>query len=139
MRTPEPDLVAFRSHSLIRTLRVSTASPMPRISNHHGGSVTYKHIDNKGFDGRRNPYLQQAAMDECPRTAASTTSPTLSTLYYACRSNYQIDPHNVGRLNYSVSDYDIRNSFVLDFVYEMPFHFQNAIKNQVLGGWTLCR
>jgi hypothetical protein len=56
---------------------------------------------------------------------------------FFARSNYQIDPYSVGRLNYSVSDYDIRNSFVLDFVYEMPFHFQKAITNQALSGWTV--
>jgi hypothetical protein len=102
-------------------------------SNYHGGSVTYKHIDSKGLTIDAT-YTYSKAMDDASNSGINNEPYNFNS--YFARSNYQIDPHNVGRLNYSVSDYDIRNSFVLDFVYEMPFHFHNAIENQALGGWT---
>ena len=103
-------------------------------SNYNGGSVTYKHIDNKGLTVDAT-YTYSKAMDDASNGGISNEPYNLNS--YFARSNYQIDPYNVGRLNYSVSDYDIRNSFVLDFVYEMPFHFQNAVENQVLSGWLV--
>jgi Carboxypeptidase regulatory-like domain len=103
-------------------------------SNYHGGSITYKHIDSKGLTVDAT-YTYSKAMDDASNSGINN-EPYNFNSYYA-RSNYQIDPYNVGRLNYSVSDYDIRNSFVLDFVYDMPFHFHNAIENQTLGGWIL--
>jgi hypothetical protein len=103
-------------------------------SNYHGGSVTYKHIDSKGLTVDAT-YTYSKAMDDASNGGINN-EPYNYNSYYA-RSNYQIDPYNVGRLNYSVSDYDIRNSLVLDFVYEMPFHFQNSIENQVLSGWIV--
>lgn len=103
-------------------------------SNYHGGSVTYKHIDSKGLTVDAT-YTYSKAMDDASN--GGITNEPYNFNSFNARSNYQIDPYNVGRLNYSVSDYDIRNSFVLDFVYEMPFHFQNAIENQALSGWTI--
>jgi hypothetical protein len=103
-------------------------------SNYHGGSITYKHIDNKGLTVDAT-YTYSKAMDDASNSGINN-EPYNYNSYYA-RSNYQIDPYSVGLLNYSVSDYDIRNSFVLDFVYQMPFHFQKAITNQALSGWTV--
>jgi outer membrane receptor protein involved in Fe transport len=103
-------------------------------SAYHGASVTYKHSDAKGLTIDAT-YTYSKAMDDASNSGI-TNEPYNYNSYYA-RSNYQIDPYNVGSLNYSLSDYDIRNSLVLDFVYDMPFHFQNALRNQLLGGWTL--
>ena len=101
-------------------------------SNYHGGSVTYKHIDTKGLTVDVT-YTYSKAMDDASNSGINNEPYNFNS--YFAHSNYQIDPYNVGRLNYSVSDYDIRNSLVLDFVYEMPFRFHNAIENQALSGW----
>jgi hypothetical protein len=39
--------------------------------------------------------------------------------------------------NYGASDYDIRHSFMADFVWDTPFKFSNKILGNILGGWTL--
>jgi hypothetical protein len=41
-----------------------------------------------------------------------------------------------GNLNYSNSDYDVRNNLTGDLVYEEPFKFRNQIETSVLGGWV---
>jgi hypothetical protein len=49
---------------------------------------------------------------------------------------YQLTPSlGYGNLNYSNSDYDIRNSLVGDLVYEEPFRASNMFVNGFLGGW----
>jgi hypothetical protein len=42
-----------------------------------------------------------------------------------------------GNLNYSNSDYDIRNNFVGDLVYAEPFKSTNKIVDTLAGGWIL--
>jgi hypothetical protein len=34
------------------------------------------------------------------------------------------------------SGFDVRHRFVLNFIYDLPFKFDNNILNRVLGGWT---
>jgi len=46
------------------------------------------------------------------------------------------DPLNLER-GYGPSDFDRRNSFVVSWLYTLPFRFSNSIVNSVLGGWTL--
>jgi outer membrane receptor protein involved in Fe transport len=103
-------------------------------SNYHGGSVTYKHADSKGLTVDVT-YTYSKAMDDSSN-GGITNEPYNYNSYYA-KSNWQIDPNSVGHLNYSVSDYDIRNSLSLDWVYALPFQFHNPIENQVLSGWTV--
>jgi Carboxypeptidase regulatory-like domain len=42
-----------------------------------------------------------------------------------------------GNLNYSNSDYDIRNNFVGDLVYAEPYKSSNKILEEVAGGWII--
>jgi hypothetical protein len=42
-----------------------------------------------------------------------------------------------GNLNYSNSDYDVRNNLTGDAVYEEPFKSGNKILNEVAGGWVI--
>jgi hypothetical protein len=42
-----------------------------------------------------------------------------------------------GNLNYSNSDYDIRNNMVGDLVYQEPFKSGSRILNEFVGGWTV--
>ncbi len=103
-------------------------------SNYNGGSVTYKHADSKGLTVDVT-YTFSKAMDDSSN-GGITNEPYNFNSYYA-KSNWQIDPYSVGHLNYSVSDYDIRNSLSMDWVYALPFQFHNPIENQVLSGWTV--
>jgi len=43
----------------------------------------------------------------------------------------------IGNLNYSNSDYDVRNNVTGDLVYEEPFKSSNKILSNVIGGWVL--
>jgi outer membrane receptor protein involved in Fe transport len=103
-------------------------------SNYNGGSITYKHADSKGLTVDAT-YTFSKAMDDSSN--GGITNEPFNFNSFDARSNWQIDPHSVGHLNYSVSDYDIRNSLQLDFVYALPFQFHNPIENQVLSGWTV--
>ena len=103
-------------------------------SNYNGGSVTYKHIDGKGLTVDAT-YTYSKAMDDASNGGVTNQPYNFSS--FAGGTNWQIDPSNLRHLNYSLADYDIRNSLSLDFVYDMQFHFQNAIENQVLGGWIV--
>jgi outer membrane receptor for ferrienterochelin and colicin len=124
---------------------LTTAQPDPNFagvisytnaahSNYNGASITYKHADSKGLTVDAT-YTYSKAMDDSSN--GGITNEPFNFNSFNARSNWQIDPNSVGRLNYSVSDYDIRNSFLLDFVYALPFQFHNPIENQVLSGWTV--
>ena len=46
------------------------------------------------------------------------------------------DPFNLGKA-YGPSDFDRRDSFVVSWLYTLPFHFHNPIEESLLGGWTI--
>jgi hypothetical protein len=46
------------------------------------------------------------------------------------------DPLNLERA-YGPSDFDRRQSFVVSWLYTLPFHFSNGIVNSLLGNWTV--
>jgi hypothetical protein len=46
------------------------------------------------------------------------------------------DPRDLERA-YGPSDFDRRKSFVVSWLYALPFHFSNGIANSLLGGWTV--
>ena len=50
---------------------------------------------------------------------------------------YQINPNCLKCNNYGNADYDIRNSFNASYVWQMPYKFNNAFANAVLGNWIL--
>ncbi|MGA2218300.1 MAG: hypothetical protein ABSG51_09465, partial [Terracidiphilus sp.] len=51
---------------------------------------------------------------------------------------YQLTPSlGPGNLNYSNSDYDIRNNLVGDLVYEEPYKWSSHIANYLAGGWVV--
>jgi hypothetical protein len=102
-------------------------------SNYNGASVTYKHIDSKGLTVDAT-YTYSKALDD---VSNGGTGEYYNTNSYFSGSRYQIDPFNLRNLNYGLADYDIRNSLQIDFVYDMPFHFQRGFENQLLGGWIV--
>ncbi len=46
------------------------------------------------------------------------------------------NPFNL-RANYGNADYDIRHYLSLNYVWDVPFKFQNGFLNQALGGWVI--
>lgn len=98
-------------------------------SNYNGGSVTYKHIDAKGVTADVT-YTYSKALDDVSDGGTGE--------YYNPGSvTTQLTPYGPGTLNYSYADYDVRNSLSADYIWELPFHFHNFAKNEVLGGWSV--
>jgi len=103
-------------------------------SRYNGASMTWKHIDTRGLTIDAT-YTWSKAMDDASNGGMANEPYNYNSFFAG--SNFQIDPHSVRHLNYSLADYDVRNSLVVDYVYEMPFHFQKKYENSVLGGWLI--
>jgi hypothetical protein len=99
-------------------------------SNYNGGMVSLKH-DGQGLKAQIS-YTYSHSLDMISNggegepfnggSVLNQVTPTLGT----------------GNLNYSNSDYDIRNNLVGDLVYEEPFFKSgNVISHNLLGGWVL--
>ncbi len=56
--------------------------------------------------------------------------------YSSTSAEYQFNPSNL-RANYGNADYDIRNSFNAQYVWNTPWKFSNSWVNGALSGWTL--
>jgi len=56
--------------------------------------------------------------------------------YSSSSSEYQYNPLNL-RSNYGNADYDIRNYFNAQYVWNTPWKFSNKFANGAFGGWTL--
>ncbi len=97
-------------------------------SNYQGGSVTYKHADNRGLTGEVT-YTYSHAMDDVSNGGQGE--------YYNLGSITQaLSPYSVSALDYSNADYDIRHDVTADYVYQMPYiqRYGKAV-NTVAGGW----
>jgi hypothetical protein len=98
-------------------------------SNYNGGMITYKHSGN-GLTGQLS-YTYSHSLDSISNggegepvnagSSANQLTPNLQTL----------------NLNYSNSDYDVRNDIVGDMVYEEPFKSSNKILDGIGGGWVI--
>jgi len=95
-------------------------------SNYSGGMVTFKR-NGHGLTGQLS-YTYSHALDDIsnggegePYNGGSITTQLAPTM----------------ALNYSNSDYDIRNNLVGDAVYEEPFKASNKILDSVAGGWVV--
>ena len=40
-------------------------------------------------------------------------------------------------LNHSNSDYDVRHNFTANYIWELPYKFQNKVADSLLGGWSI--
>ncbi|MBV8550792.1 MAG: carboxypeptidase regulatory-like domain-containing protein [Acidobacteriaceae bacterium] len=100
------------------------------ISNYNGLSVQYRRTFGYGFQGQAS-YTWSHAQDDISNGGANEA--------YAgcpgCSFNTLANP--VLAANYGNADYDIRNNFVADFVWDTPWKLHNAILNNILGNWTL--
>ncbi len=98
-------------------------------SNYNGGMVSYKH-NGHGFTGQLS-YTYSHAFDMVSNGGEGENFNSGSTLN-------QLSPSIIGGgLNYSNSDYDIRNDLVGDAVYEEPFKSSNKLVDGFVGGWVV--
>ena len=56
--------------------------------------------------------------------------------YSTSSTEYQYNPANL-RSNYGNADYDIRNAFNAQYVWNTPWKFGNSLVNGAFGGWTI--
>jgi hypothetical protein len=98
-------------------------------SNYNGGMVSFKH-NGQGFSGQIS-YTYSRSMDLISNGGEGLN-------FNATAVTQQLTPSlGPGNLNYSSSDYDIRNNGVADAVYAEPFKSSNKILNEVAAGWTV--
>ncbi len=98
-------------------------------SNYSGGMVSYKR-NGKGLTGQIS-YTYSHSMDDISNGGEGLPFNGATSL-----SNQLSPTLGAGNLNYSNSDYDIRNNFVGDAVYEEPFKSSNKIFDGLVGGWV---
>ena len=110
-----------------RFIRV-TAYTNNAHSNYNGGMISYKHTGH-GLTGQLNyTYSHSLDMVSNGGTGEPFNGGAIGT---------QLSPSlGIGNLNYSNSDYDVRNNISGDAVYEEPYKSHNMLLNTVLGGWV---
>ena len=98
-------------------------------SNYNGGMISYKH-NGHGLTGQLS-YTYSHALDLVSNGGEGEP-------FNGGTIEAQLTPSlALGGLNYSNSDYDIRNNLVGDAVYEEPFTSSNRILDSVAGGWVV--
>jgi len=98
------------------------------ISNYAGLVATVTRRMSYGFQGSLN-YTFSHALDDITTTNPGTPYNLFSSLAY------QVDPNSLRRLNYSSSDSDARHNITANYVWNLPYKFQNKLVGYVLGGW----
>jgi hypothetical protein len=99
-------------------------------SNYDGLVTTVTRKFTYGFQGSVN-YTFSHSLDDL-----TSTSP--NTPYNGAQSVvYQINPNNLRQLNYGNSDSDARHNLTANYVWTLPYKFQNRLMEQAVGGWTV--
>jgi hypothetical protein len=98
-------------------------------SNYSGGVITWKH-DGHGLTSNVN-YTWSHGLDECSNGCIGEPFNGGSL---AGQLTPDIHTHN---LNYSNSDYDVRNNLSADLVYEEPRFFRNTLLHTAGDGWIV--
>ncbi len=98
-------------------------------SNYTGLSTTFKHIDGHGLTAQVT-YTWSHALDNISNGGVGLG-------FNGGAVSGQLDPLSVDSLNYSNSDYDIRNNLVLDGVWDIRHKFHNFALQAVAGGWSV--
>lgn len=103
-------------------------------SNYNGVTLTAAHTMNGGFQFQAS-YTYSHALDEISNSSLNP---------FGLNSNGNVDvvtplnPFNVRQLNYGSADYDIRHSFVMNYVWSDALrHLTARGPNALVKGWTL--
>jgi outer membrane receptor protein involved in Fe transport len=99
------------------------------LSSYNGVSIEYKRVDSRGLTANIS-YTYSHALDDVSNGGQDE-------VFNGNGLPYQIVPNNTSKLMYSNSDYDIRNNFLVDLTYIVPYHFQNELAELGAGGWTI--
>jgi len=103
-------------------------------SNYNGITLTAAHTVNGGFQFQAS-YTYSHALDEISNSSLNP---------FGLNSNGNVDvvtplnPFNIRQLNYGSADYDIRQSFVMNYVWSDALrHLTARGPNALMKGWTL--
>ena len=103
-------------------------------SNYNGITLTAAHTFNGGFQFQAS-YTYSHALDEISNSSLNP---------FGLNSNGNVDvvtplnPFNIRQLNYGNADYDIRQSFVMNYVWsDAVRHLTARGPNALMKGWTL--
>jgi hypothetical protein len=99
-------------------------------SSYNGVTASFKVKPTKGFSGQAN-YTYSHGRDTCSNNCLE---PFVANTLVSLR--YQASPTLPGS-SYGNSDYDVRQNFNLNYVYQTPSHWSNNLMNRVVGGWTI--
>ena len=99
-------------------------------SNFNGITATFKVKPTKGFSGQFN-YTYGHDLDTCSNNCLE---PFVANTNVSLR--YQASPSLPGSA-YGNSDYDVRQNFNFNYVYQTPSHWSNSLVNRVASGWTI--
>jgi hypothetical protein len=97
-------------------------------SNYNGLTLQFKRALGYGFSGQAG-YTWSHALDDVSNGGSGLPYNGATSL------TSQVGP--LASMGYSNADYDIRNSFVADMVWDLPWKVSNHAANYFLGGWTL--
>jgi len=100
------------------------------FSNYHGITASFKVKPTKGFSGQFN-YTWSHGLDTCSNNCLE---PFVANTLVSLR--YQASPGLPGS-SYGNSDYDVRHSLNLNYVYQTPSNWDNPMLKHIVGGWTL--
>lgn len=102
-------------------------------SNYNGITLTAAHTMNGGFQFQAS-YTYSHALDEISNSSLNP---------FGVNANGNVDvvtplnPFNVRQLNYGSADYDVRQSFVMNYVWSDAFrHLTARGPNALVKGWT---
>jgi len=102
-------------------------------SNYNGVTVTAAHHFNGGFQFQAS-YTYSHALDEISNSSLNP---------FGLNANGNVDvvtplnPFNIRQLNYGSADYDVRQSFVMNYVWSDAFrHLTKWGPNALVKGWT---
>ena len=102
-------------------------------SNYHGVTLTAAHTMNGGFQFQAS-YTYSHALDEISNSSLNP---------FGVNTNSNVDvvtplnPFNIRQLNYGNADYDVRQSFVMNYVWSDAIrHLTSRGPNALAKGWT---
>jgi hypothetical protein len=103
-------------------------------SNYNGVTLTAAHNFNGGFQFQAS-YTYSHALDEISNSSLNP---------FGLNANNNVDvvtplnPFNIRQLNYGNADYDVRHSFVMNYVWSDAFrHLTSWGPNALVKGWTV--
>jgi hypothetical protein len=112
--------------------RFGTVNELSSIgrSNYDGVTATFTRRMSYGFQMSAN-YTFAHALDDLTSTNPGTPYSVLNSL------GRQVNPFNFDAGTYGSSDSDARHNFTANYVWNLPYRFQNRLTQLALGGWGL--